>query len=245
MSLKTYSKKRNRIYPRLFDHEEAQRLRAEGWTYTRLADHFDVSYEAVRRVCDPKIREKLDRHAREWIARHHRKPCKGGCGVLVWTHHKGRSGYCRACTGLLRSSADVRPTELRCRFCGEWKPDAEFGKGKARSRRYRRTECRACGTRIRREFRHNHREQEAATANIYYHEVRREKRGVMAEYVVLHGNGDKTYHEIDRVEALSPDAAIEKVAQDEGEYVAVVASRWDVVPVAPRTMLRVVRKEKE
>lgn len=43
MSLETHSKKRNRVYERAFDHEEAQRLRSEGWSYDDLAERFGVS----------------------------------------------------------------------------------------------------------------------------------------------------------------------------------------------------------
>lgn len=38
---------------RRFDHDEARRLRAEGWTYPQIAQRSFVSPQAVARVCHP------------------------------------------------------------------------------------------------------------------------------------------------------------------------------------------------
>lgn len=61
MALVTVSKKRNRVYYRKFDHDEARRLRAEDpkhWSYSELARHFDVSKTAIRFLFFEKEREK-------------------------------------------------------------------------------------------------------------------------------------------------------------------------------------------
>ncbi len=242
MAMVTESTKRNRVYTRMFDHDEAIRMHAEDpemWTPTGLAEHFDVSLAAVQRILDPVARERMARKANAW-ARRQRRPCLGGCGTLVWHHKPGRSGYCIECVGLLRASDGVREHELLCRHCGQWKPDSEFSKGRARGRRYKRTHCRACSTEIRREFRQAHPEQERETASRYYQQERKERLG-MATFVVLKKVGERTYEEVSRVDAVSSDVAIERGAREEGEYVAVADVRFDVVPVAPREVLRIIR----
>lgn len=55
MSLQTVSTKRNRVYERAFDHDEARQLREadpKTWTHKALAAHFGVSTQAVKRVLD-------------------------------------------------------------------------------------------------------------------------------------------------------------------------------------------------
>jgi hypothetical protein len=249
MSLETHSVARNRVYQRKFDHEECIRLRTERpklWTYKKLAEHFGVSQAAIERVCKPQVRAKMDAQSKLHRERL-RRPCIQ-CGKPgVWAHTKGRTGLCSRCAGARIADPNVRETELRCTRCGEWKPDEEFPKataGKGLARRGHRTFCRACATEVRREFRHRKPEQENATAHRYYEQVRREKRGVKMEYVVLkrEDNGaGPVWRELERVEAPSPDAAVEKAVIEEGEYVAVVSTRWDVVPVKPIMSLRVLR----
>jgi hypothetical protein len=146
----TVSKVRNRTYQRQFDHDEARALKAEGWSYTELGKRFGVSDTAVRRVCDPKLRDDMNARSIEWMRQNARAECKGGCGKLVWAM-KGRSGYCARCTARRSTAADVRPDALRCTKCREWKPDALFPKaGTWTSRRGRKSRCRACETARRR-----------------------------------------------------------------------------------------------
>lgn len=59
-------------------------------------------------------------------------------------------------------------------------------------------------------------------------------------YHVLHRNGDGGLHE-QVVEALSAEQAIEKVADREGEWVAVLDSAWFAAPVEPRNIFAVVK----
>lgn len=247
MSLETRSRLRNRVYPRKFDHDEAKRLRAENpslWTYQALADHFGVSDSAIIRVVNPEQAARMYKHTLE-AARRKRVPCKGGCGRLVWMTTPDRTGLCQKCLAIEHASVNVRETELRCTRCGEWKPDSEFSKASraAYARRGLRNNCRACQTEVRREFRARKPEQESATARAYYHNVRKEKRGVPMEYIVLKSDGNGGFSQVAAVEAPSSDAAIEKTAEESGDYVAVVSTRFEIVPVKPIHSLRVVRDE--
>lgn len=234
---------------RRFDHEEAIRLRTENpalWTIERLAEHFGVSTTGIERVVNPNVRARLQRNSERQIE-NMRQPCIR-CGKPgVWRHQKQRSGLCNRCAGALVASPNVRENELRCTKCEQWKPDADFGqKGGSIARRGRRTWCRACESAARREFRHRHPEQERRTANRYYNSVRRERLGSAMEYIVLkHENNGagEVWREVARPEAPTPDAAIEKSAKDEGTYVAIVATRWEPVPVEPIMSLRVLRTE--
>lgn len=164
MSLETVSTKRNRVYPRAFDHDEARALRESDpkrWTYPALAAHFGVSQSAIARVLNPATNERMAAQALKH-QRGKRTPCKGGCGALVWNAVPGRSGLCPACIGAQRAADGVRDGELLCRSCGEWKADDKFlGKG-PKGRRGRKSHCRACGAARRRAWRQAHLEQERA-----------------------------------------------------------------------------------
>lgn len=83
--------------PPRFDHDEARRLRAAGWTYRALAARYGVSYSGVQRVCNPAVRARMNAHTNRRL-RDKRQPCLGGCGRLVWLHGPIiRSGYCPQC----------------------------------------------------------------------------------------------------------------------------------------------------
>lgn len=62
----------------------------------------------------------------------------------------------------------------------------------------------------------------------------------MRVYYVLHKNGDQAFHAV-TVEAHSPEQAIEKVADSEGEWVAVLDRYWVTATVATQTKLAVVK----
>lgn len=238
MSLETHSTKRNRVYRRAFDHDEARKLRAEGWSYSRLADHFGVSATAVQRVCDPEFRAKLDARSLAH-ARANRKPCRGGCGTLVWDHGD-RTGYCTACWGAVRSAPNEREGELRCTRCGEWGPDEQFGRDTRRkTRRGRRTYCRACEAEARRDHRRRKPEQERAATNRQHREVAKRKGTArMSEYIVLRKNGNG-WNEVGKVEASSVLYAVEEGADGEGIYTAVKPAQ--IMAVEPTTAFKVVK----
>lgn len=90
--------------PRRFDHDEARRLRAQGLTYHAIGLRLGVSDTAVARACDPRVRRNFALASRRRLEAQ-RTPCRGGCGLLVWTHRPGHSGYCRACLGERRNVA--------------------------------------------------------------------------------------------------------------------------------------------
>ena len=151
--------------PRRFDHEEAAELHAHGWTWARLADRYGVSTNsvanAVRAVDDPEWAERHRKRRTEWQRRNKRRPCKGGCGRLVWVHGmnkaRPRTGYCAGCLAERLYGKDMRPGELRCTVCRRWKPDDEFhrraGGNEGGLRRGRKTQCRACESAARHERR--------------------------------------------------------------------------------------------
>lgn len=70
---------------------------------------------------------------------------------------------------------------------------------------------------------------------------RRSKGDTLARiYHVLHRNGDGGFHD-QTVEAYSPENAIEKVADGEGEWVAILDSNWFAASVEPRQIFAVVK----
>ena len=107
----------------------------------------------ARRVRDPVEGPRWRRQHRRWQREHHRKPCKGGCGKLVWAHHGSRSGYCQQCLARVRSTT-VRPDTLRCSNCGVWQPDSAYVHNKrAKQRRGRHQVCRNCQAAVKRAWR--------------------------------------------------------------------------------------------
>jgi hypothetical protein len=219
VSLTTQSRVNSRIYHRKFDHDECRRLRNdEKWTYRQLAEHFAVSDAAIRRVCDPAARERMDARTSQFLW-DHREPCKGGCGALVWAHIRGRTGLCPRCDGVRRAADGVRPDTLLCRKCDEWKPDAKFGLKGPHGRRGCRSTCRECESKTRAE----HRRLNSDATHAYDRERKNRLRGVETvpqEFIVLRQNGDGGWKEHARVEAATSLQAIEQCAQQEGRFVA-------------------------
>lgn len=158
----THSTKCNRVYPRKFDWDEARRLRAGGWTYRALADKFGVSPASVRRVCDPVVYEQMRVASNDWIKQNMRALCVGGCGTLVWTVNRDRSGLCVSCYTAQLTAPDERSGELRCTKCSDWKPDGAFRAEERQTRRGRHSQCRACETAERVAWREAHRDHERA-----------------------------------------------------------------------------------
>lgn len=237
MSLETHSTKRNRVYQRAFDHDEAKVLRAAGWSYAKLADHFGVSVGAVRRVCDPRVRQRMDQQAAAFIEKQ-RQPCLGGCGALVWMHQKnaGRSGLCPTCMAIQKAAAGVREDTLRCSKCREWKPDDEFGRQTRPTRRGRRNRCRVCETADRRALRRKNRARE------HYNDLKR-KGHPMAKYQVMRRDDDGRWEERGEVEAASRVHAIERVADEGGTWVAVGRGQMNPLEVQPAMAFKVVTED--
>jgi hypothetical protein len=137
-----------RTYERRFDHEEAAHLYYSGQaTQTELARRYGVSAHAISlalKRLNPKERAKDNERRRIWMREHRREPCRNGCGRLIWTTRKSRSGLCHPCSAMARATS-AREAELCCSRCRAWKPDAAFpwANGKI-ARRSRHATCRAC-----------------------------------------------------------------------------------------------------
>ena len=222
---------------RRFDHDEARRLRAEGWTYQQIADKVGVTPTAVQHVVNDESRQRQRARHLEWQRRTKRHPCRGGCGRLVWTTSPTRTGYCHRCLTERRTTT-VRPDTLQCSKCGEWKPDDDFyRKAGSPIRRDRASWCKQCQNRARREWRHAHphnRERDRRTAA-----NRNRRRIAMAMWVVLKPGGDG-YQEVARVKATTTRHAIEEAATGPGVYIAVVETSFRPMKVEPVQAFRVV-----
>ena len=124
--------------PRRFDHDEAVRLRADGWTWAQIAARFGVTVnavaQAVRRLNEPGYREHANALSRDWQRANRRVPCACGCGRLVWPK-PGGAGLCHASAAAATRRDAPHGTETRysqgC-HCGECRAAA------ARERRRRR-----------------------------------------------------------------------------------------------------------
>lgn len=221
-------------------------MRADGKSYSAIAELLGVNATAVRRVCDPEVRKRLDANTRAWMEKNKRQPCKGGCGRRVWMVNKERSGYCADClrTKRLAERIDTRDGELLCLKCGEWKPDDEFppessSRRSPLRRRGKRTWCRPCCSAARRDHRQRNpvmqRNADITSAL---------KKGVarMQSYVVLAPSKteEHTWVEVTRLEAASPHHAVEQAATQEGTYVAVLESRFQAFPVKSMRAFKVV-----
>ena len=150
MSLVTVSAKRNRVYPRKFDHDEARARHTGGETLAELAAEYGVSPTAIRRVVDPATRRRMVQRTR----RHVMSGCCPDCGQEGTTVVEGRPSRCTACSDLARATS-VGDGVLRCQRCRGWMPDDMFPKNRStsRPRRGRHECCRACQTIIRQEAR--------------------------------------------------------------------------------------------
>lgn len=151
--------------PRRFDWDEARQQRAEGWTYLALAHHHNVSINAIRRVCDPKVAVGMTAA----IAERQTSGTCPDCGVPTSFNPSSRrrrgisdtdgSNRCRTCADLQRATT-VRPTTLQCCYCRLWLPDEDFyGDQNAVARRGRAGRCKACGAVANRDLRLRHAKQ--------------------------------------------------------------------------------------
>jgi hypothetical protein len=236
------------LLPRVFDHDECRRLRAEDpkrWTFKELAAHFDVSSAAVSRVLNPQTRARMDRNSLAW-ARRQRAPCKGGCGTLVWRHGvqgRARTGYCLRCLALQRSKS-VRADTLLCTRCKQWKPDEQFPhRNDAVSRRGRATLCRPCQTIARREYRNSTPERRLRD-RLQQRDYRREKKGaLMATFIVLKQINETTFKKLTEMDGYSDIDVIERAATEPGTYLAFSDSRFRTVTPMTRMTVEGVRPQ--
>ena len=172
MSL-TYVGKNGRVYRRKFDYEEARRRYAAGESQKALAAEYGVSIARMCQVLNPEVGRRDDERRREWG----RNSVCPDCGARATRKRKSEQHRCRECHSR-RMATTVRPDELRCITCKEWKPDDEFPSNRAISphRRGRHSQCRSCQTIARRDHRRRNREAD----NAYQREYRRRRRSSQA-----------------------------------------------------------------
>jgi len=161
----TVSEKRpGRVYRRKFDHDQARELRAEGWTYQRLADHFGVSVAAIEYLCNPTAKARNRRHTREWYS-----AICDDCGADCthnWSARVARHDrvVCFRCAHLRRSEKALlermnQDGEIRCGGCGRHRDPALFV---MKANGSPRPQCRDCETARRTAYRAAHRDHERA-----------------------------------------------------------------------------------
>lgn len=144
---------------RKFDWAEAQRLRRQGWTYTRIAERLGVSYQAVRFACDARARNMA---ALLNFERQRQGTCCD-CGTQISSNAAKPAKRCWQCASLHRATS-VRETTLRCVSCGEWRPDNDFPYSRSARPvwRGRHSVCRACQTIVKRAYRARLKQKAAA-----------------------------------------------------------------------------------
>jgi hypothetical protein len=134
-----------RVYPRKFDWDEARARYQAGEPAAAIARAYGVSRSAVCRVVSEA---EYARHAARLAARRTSGRCVD-CGSPI----NPRSTRCKTCSRRERQTT-VRPDELRCCTCGQWKPDHAFQNDSDNpSHRYRRWLCRTCEAERQRRYR--------------------------------------------------------------------------------------------
>lgn len=227
------SEKRDRLYVRRFDHDEARRLHLAGASVQALADQYGVTAHAVRRVVDARVRARDYARKKKWL-RENKVPCVD-CGAPIW--RTAPNSRCRTCSYRRRVAADVRDGELRCSKCRQWKPDEAFPTYAASpTRRGRKAQCRECSNEVRRAYRAAHAVAERAAATAY----KQRKRGAKVSKFVVLRSVDGAWVELGEHEAPTRERAVEAAAREEGVYAAVPAGQLRPMHVAPTTAFRVV-----
>lgn len=151
-----------RVYTRKFDHDEAARLRAAGWTWLAIAKRFGVTPGAVRYAVLPHVR--LQNAASRARFQTSGDCCE--CGAPC-SHRSRGPDRCAACA-YAAQVINVRPATLRCITCRRWLPDDRFPSDKTNpARRGRHGQCTACQTAARRDYRARNREADRAYQRAY------------------------------------------------------------------------------
>lgn len=167
---------------RIFDHEVACAMRADGLTLEVIARALGVSEQSIRYATSPAHREHAKQRQRElrlWIG-----TCSGCGGPAT----KYRAALCRACSAKARTES-VRDDTLRCCACHEWKPDDQFAsRSSAAYRRFRTPECRPCVNERKRVERANWTPEQAAyhaERDRERHRARRRRDARRVEFIVV------------------------------------------------------------
>lgn len=147
--------------PRRFDHDEARRLRAEGVRVVEIAGRFGVSKNAIHLVVNDDYRARQRAYHAAWQKSGVCADCGGPC-IREAHPSQGAHGVplCIVCAGRrnrtrFRYDAEGAVTEIRCSTCKQWKAASSYQghHGRAEGKHQ---QCRACGTRARRDYRERH-----------------------------------------------------------------------------------------
>ena len=159
-----------RVYERKFDWDEARRRYAAGESIADIARRLGVTWMAVGRVVIPGKEAAMAAYHREYQRRGKCDDCGGPMNQVARNNGSTR---CKTCADLAQATS-VRPDELRCITCREWKPDEAFpfNRSEGWTRRGRHQQCRACLTVARR----NHRQRNREKDNAYQREYRRRRK---------------------------------------------------------------------
>ena len=142
-----YSEKRNRVYKRRFDYDEARRRYQNGETAVALAEEYGVTDRAIYRVVIPGEIERMNAYQNSFKGKGTCENCGAPTHGLS-QRYKG-TRYCRDCSTARRTAEHVaktvRDSELWCTKCRAWHPDNAFGiyKKAPHYRRDRHTVCKA------------------------------------------------------------------------------------------------------
>lgn len=154
--------------PRRFDYDEAKRLRADGLTYTQIAERFGVSDSAIYLAVNESARKRSIEAAKRWQKGGVCEDCGGPC---IRATHKSRILHgapdglvlCTTCRGR-RKRTGVRVENgiilVRCGSCRAEKPLGEYGPRVANQlvagESPRKRTCRSCEARKRQAYRERH-----------------------------------------------------------------------------------------
>jgi hypothetical protein len=158
MSMETISTKRRRVYPRLFDHDEAQRRREAGEPVAALAAEYGVSVDRIYQVTSDAARARVVENMRL----HHLALCDdcGGECTHNWSSKRSRHDrvVCRACSDeRQREDALLERLDpdglIHCSKCDQ---HLDIKAYRIRPNGYPAIRCRSCETAARRAYRHAH-----------------------------------------------------------------------------------------
>lgn len=152
----SFSHKRNRLYCRKFNHEDARRRYAAGETLAGIARALGVSERAVKIAVDEKTRIRDYERTLAWM----RAGVCPDCGQPATRFSKTRQLRCQECASKrrrrsVRVDGEGNLVAIRCFDCGEWLGQELFSPSRWKlslARKGSRT-CRACESRRRREYR--------------------------------------------------------------------------------------------
>lgn len=157
MSLEYQSTFRNRVYKRKFDHDEARKRWLKGETVADLAREYNVSYAAVARAVDWRVRVRMDATTREYMSNPENLERLNYDVCACGNRKRNISEKCRDCYLADRATQINENGDLWCYDCKNYRPSAEFPFVAASpSRNFKGGQCRGCATKARQSYRERH-----------------------------------------------------------------------------------------